>query len=56
MQQGLPFEPEYPPHLFVRHPRARRYVVSVGMFDVHRGGVADLEREQQQTTGSEHSM
>ncbi|HUK34918.1 MAG TPA: M48 family metallopeptidase [Vicinamibacterales bacterium] len=29
MQPGLPFEPEYPPHLFVRHPRARRYVVSV---------------------------
>src|SRR5262249_23908912 len=29
MQPGLPFEPEYPPPLFVRHPRARRYVVSV---------------------------
>ena len=29
MQPGLPFEPDYPPHLFVRHPRARRYVVSV---------------------------
>lgn len=29
MQQGLPFEPEYPPTVFVRHPRARRYVVSV---------------------------
>src|SRR3954463_12412263 len=29
MQPGLPFEPEYPPPVFVRHPRARRYVVSV---------------------------
>jgi predicted metal-dependent hydrolase len=29
MQPALPFEPDYPPHLFVRHPRARRYVVSV---------------------------
>jgi hypothetical protein len=29
MQPGLPFEPEYPPPIFVRHPRARRYVVSV---------------------------
>ncbi len=29
MQPELPFEPEYPPHVFVRHPRARRYVVSV---------------------------
>ncbi len=29
MQPGLPFDPEYPPHIFVRHPRARRYVVSV---------------------------
>jgi predicted metal-dependent hydrolase len=29
MQPGLPFEPDYPPPLFVRHPRARRYVVSV---------------------------
>ncbi len=29
MQRELPFEPDYPPHLFVRHPRARRYVVSV---------------------------
>jgi len=29
MQPGLPFSPDYPPHLFVRHPRARRYVVSV---------------------------
>jgi hypothetical protein len=29
MQPGLPFEPAYPPPLFVRHPRARRYVVSV---------------------------
>src|SRR5438034_8892073 len=29
MQPGLPFEPEYPPPVFVRHPRARRYVLSV---------------------------
>src|SRR5262245_10235975 len=29
MQPGLPFEPHYPPPVFVRHPRARRYVVSV---------------------------
>src|SRR5512140_1979863 len=29
MQPGLPFDPEYPPPVFVRHPRARRYVVSV---------------------------
>ena len=29
MQPGLPFESDYPPHVFVRHPRARRYVVSV---------------------------
>ena len=29
MQPGLPFEPDYPPPVFVRHPRARRYVVSV---------------------------
>ena len=29
MQPGLPLEPEYPPPVFVRHPRARRYVVSV---------------------------
>ena len=29
MQPGLPFEPQYPPPVFVRHPRARRYVVSV---------------------------
>lgn len=29
MQPELPFGTEYPPHLFVRHPRARRYVVSV---------------------------
>src|ERR1051325_7820913 len=29
MQPGLPFQPEYPPPVFVRHPRARRYVVSV---------------------------
>jgi len=28
-QHSLPFEPAYPPPLFVRHPRARRYVVSV---------------------------
>jgi predicted metal-dependent hydrolase len=28
-QPGLPFEPEYPPPVFVRHARARRYVVSV---------------------------
>jgi hypothetical protein len=28
-QEKLPFEPEYPPPRFVRHPRARRYVVSV---------------------------
>ena len=35
MQPGLPFEPEYPPPVFVRHPKARRYVVSVR----HDGGV-----------------
>src|SRR5258706_15248724 len=29
MQPGLPLEPDYPPPVFVRHPRARRYVVSV---------------------------
>src|SRR5215510_9395619 len=29
MQPGLPFEPQYPSPVFVRHPRARRYVVSV---------------------------
>jgi predicted metal-dependent hydrolase len=29
MQPGLPFDPEYPPPVFIRHPRARRYVVSV---------------------------
>src|SRR5580765_4355649 len=29
MQPGLPFQPEYPPPMYVRHPRARRYVVSV---------------------------
>ena len=29
MQPGLPFEPDYPPPVFIRHPRARRYVVSV---------------------------
>src|SRR6266496_3746791 len=29
MQPALPFEPEYPPPVFVRHPRARRYVLSV---------------------------
>src|SRR5437867_457228 len=29
MQPGLPFESEYPPPVFVRHPRARRYVLSV---------------------------
>src|SRR4051812_43805606 len=29
MQPGLPFAPDYPPPVFVRHPRARRYVVSV---------------------------
>ena len=31
MQPGLPFDtsPSYPPPVFVRHPRARRYVVSV---------------------------
>src|SRR5258708_35363499 len=29
MQPGLPFQPDYPPPVFVRHPRARRYVVSV---------------------------
>src|SRR5258708_14569244 len=29
MQTALPFEPAYPPPVFVRHPRARRYVVSV---------------------------
>ena len=28
-QPALPFEPDYPPPLFVRHARARRYVVSV---------------------------
>jgi predicted metal-dependent hydrolase len=28
-QPGLPFEPDYPPPVFVRHPRARRYVISV---------------------------
>ena len=29
MQLDLTFHPEYPPPVFVRHPRARRYVVSV---------------------------
>ena len=29
MQLDLTFESEYPPAVFVRHPRARRYVVSV---------------------------
>ena len=29
MQPALPFHVEYPPPVFVRHPRARRYVVSV---------------------------
>ncbi len=29
MQTALPFEPAYPAPVFVRHPRARRYVVSV---------------------------
>jgi predicted metal-dependent hydrolase len=29
MQLDLTFDPEYPPAVFVRHPRARRYVVSV---------------------------
>jgi predicted metal-dependent hydrolase len=28
-QPGLPFAHEYPPPVFVRHPRARRYVISV---------------------------
>jgi predicted metal-dependent hydrolase len=36
MQPGLPFEPEYPPPVFVRHPRARRYVVSVRVDGVVR--------------------
>src|SRR3954452_21566300 len=29
MQLDLTFDPEYPAPVFVRHPRARRYVVSV---------------------------
>jgi predicted metal-dependent hydrolase len=29
LQPGLPFEPDYPPPVFARHPRARRYIVSV---------------------------
>ena len=29
MQSALPFEPEYPAPVFIRHARARRYVVSV---------------------------
>src|SRR5436305_13317351 len=29
MQPRLPFVPEYPPAVFVRDPKARRYVVSV---------------------------
>lgn len=29
VQPVLPFEADYPPPVFVRHPRARRYVVSV---------------------------